>query len=210
VLSVVSATVSGAAANTIDAALVTFNQPVDTASAVPVHVTLVLPNGAQIHPTSVQAVAGANSTSFKLSFPVETLAGTYQLSVGPWFTAAATGQPMAAPYVLSATLGSTGSALAVASAVSTTTTGLSTFRITFSQSIDPTSFTVMDVFMFAPNGLAINPTTLSPVSGSNNTIFTVSFASQTAPGSYQLRIGPYVYNLLGRMMAAPFVETLTI
>ena len=73
---------------------------VDPTSIVPVHASLLLPDGVTIHPTSVAPVAGSNDTTLQLTFSVQSQPGAYDLSIGPWFVAAATGQPMAAPYNL--------------------------------------------------------------------------------------------------------------
>jgi hypothetical protein len=214
-LSVTSATMSGTAPNTIDSAQVTFNQPVDPSSAVPVHAGLLLPNGATIHPTSIVPVAGSNNTTFNLQFPVQSTAGTYQLTVGPWFVSAATGQPMAAVYSLSQKLTSTSSTAAL-SVLTATLTGtgahtISAATVTFNQAVDLSSAVPVHVALVLPNGATIHPTSFTPIAGSNNTAFSLQFPLQSAPGTYQLIVGPWIVDAATqRPMAGSYTLTSTI
>ncbi|MGL4420582.1 MAG: S8 family serine peptidase, partial [Gemmataceae bacterium] len=63
----------------------------------------------------------------------------------------------------------------------------SSVRVTFNTAIQPGTFTIADVGLSGPTG-AINATGVTAVSGSGNTQFDVTFATQTATGLYTLRL----------------------
>ncbi|NUQ63579.1 MAG: S8 family serine peptidase, partial [Pirellulales bacterium] len=86
--------------------------------------------------------------------------------------------------------GSDASGPRVTSAVPDGTTAVSGVRITFSEAIDPTTFTRDDIANFTGPGGAIAVTDVQAVAGSGNTRFDVTFARQTAPGPYQFDLGP--------------------
>jgi extracellular elastinolytic metalloproteinase len=69
----------------------------------------------------------------------------------------------------------------------------SSVTLTFSEPIDPATFTVADVLSFTgPGGVVITPNSVTPVGGSGNTQFRVNFTALTgdaAQGDYQLVIG---------------------
>src|SRR5262249_6668942 len=67
------------------------------------------------------------------------------------------------------------------------TSPVSGVRVTFSEPINPSSFTTADVTITGPNG-AITPTGITPVAGSGNTQFDLTFATQSALGSYKVTI----------------------
>jgi hypothetical protein len=70
---------------------------------------------------------------------------------------------------------------------------LSTIKITFSESIVPSTFTAADLSLLGPKSrVAIKSVT--PVSGTNDKTFTIAFAEQTAPGSYTLYVGSNAKN----------------
>lgn len=69
-------------------------------------------------------------------------------------------------------------------------TNFSSVRVTFDRAIDAGTFTTADVTAFTgPNGAAITPTGVTALS---STVFDITFAAQTAAGSYSLKIGPNV------------------
>lgn len=77
---------------------------------------------------------------------------------------------------------------------------VSSVRLTLSETIDASTFTTADITGFAgPNG-AILPTGVVPVAGSNYTQFDVTFAVQSAAGSYRFNVGPEVRDLAGNRM----------
>src|SRR5262249_13043376 len=57
--------------------------------------------------------------------------------------------------------------------------GLSTIRLTFQEEVDPATFTAAQLTLTGPNG-TISGVTVTPVSGSNNHQFDLSFSAQTA------------------------------
>jgi hypothetical protein len=62
-------------------------------------------------------------------------------------------------------------------------------QITFRKAVDPTTFTAADV-SFTRDGESVEVTGVAPVAGSNNTKFTISFATQTRVATYYMNIGP--------------------
>ena len=77
---------------------------------------------------------------------------------------------------------------------------VSNLRITFDESIDPSTFTFADIARFdGPDGF-IAPLTLNSVAGTNNRQFTVNFPLQSTPGAYELEISPDIRDRLGNAM----------
>ncbi|HKB04289.1 MAG TPA: S8 family serine peptidase [Gemmataceae bacterium] len=72
-------------------------------------------------------------------------------------------------------------------------------RVTFNEAINPATFTAADLALNGPGG-SIAISNLTPVSGSGNTQFDVTFANQTAAGAYTLAIGPDVRDAAGNAM----------
>ena len=62
-------------------------------------------------------------------------------------------------------------------------------QITFRKAVDPTTFTAADV-SFTRDGESVAVTGVAPVAGSNNTKFTITFATQTRVATYYMNIGP--------------------
>jgi serine protease len=77
--------------------------------------------------------------------------------------------------------------------------GISKARVTFSETLNASTFTYADVTMSGPNG-SINVLGVAPVAGTNNTQFDVSFAAQSAAGTYSLGIGTDVRDLAGNAL----------
>lgn len=76
---------------------------------------------------------------------------------------------------------------------------IASVRVTFSESIDPASFTTADVVLTGPNGgIAISG--IQIVSGSSNSQFDITFASQSTPGTYTLTLGPDVRDSSGNRL----------
>ncbi len=88
----------------------------------------------------------------------------------------------------------------VSAAVPNGVTSVSSVRVTFSESINATTFTAADIANFTgPNG-AVAVGGVQVVAGSNNTQFNVTFAAQTAAGAYQFDLGPNVSDAAGNLM----------
>jgi len=80
------------------------------------------------------------------------------------------------------------------------TSNLNTVRLTFDKRINVPTFTASDIKLTGPNGQAIAIASLTPVSGSGNSVFDVKFATQTAGGSYTLTVGPDVWDVTAQRM----------
>ena len=77
---------------------------------------------------------------------------------------------------------------------------VSSVQLTFSESINTSSFTTADIVSFiGPQG-AIPITALSSVAGSNDQTFEISFAPLTELGTYSMVIGPNISDGAGNLM----------
>jgi subtilisin-like proprotein convertase family protein len=82
-------------------------------------------------------------------------------------------------------------------------------RVIFNEAVIPNSFTTSDVALTGPNGgIAISGVT--PVSGTGNTQFDITFATQTAPGTYRLTVGPHIQDAAGHEMLQAFTASFTV
>jgi subtilisin family serine protease len=82
-------------------------------------------------------------------------------------------------------------------------------RLLFNEAMVPSSFTTADVSLAGPRG-SIAVTDVAPVSGTNNTQFDVTFATQTTPGSYRLVVGPHVQDTASNEMTQAYSVTFTV
>ncbi len=80
------------------------------------------------------------------------------------------------------------------------TTTLTGARITFSEAINPTTFTTGDIVSFTGPGGALAVTGVAPVAGTNGTQFDLTFATQTVGGVYTLVLGTDIRDLAGNPM----------
>ena len=71
--------------------------------------------------------------------------------------------------------------------------------LTFNEEINPATFTPAQVTLTGPGG-TISGVTVTPVSGSNDHEFTISFPTQTAAGTYTLKVGPDIQDWYGNDM----------
>lgn len=76
---------------------------------------------------------------------------------------------------------------------------ISSVRVTFDKAVNPATFTAADVSLTGPAG-AISITGVSAVSGTNNTQFNITFAPQSAVGTYTLTVGPNITDSAGTLM----------
>jgi subtilisin family serine protease len=74
------------------------------------------------------------------------------------------------------------------------------FQIQFSEPISPASFTAADISLERVGGSPIAINTITPVAGTNDTTFDVTFASQATAGNYRIEIGPSVTDVMGNSM----------
>ncbi len=78
--------------------------------------------------------------------------------------------------------------------------GVSSVRVTFDNSIQPTTFTPADVVQFTGPSGSIPVTAVTVVAGSSNRQFDLTFATQSALGAYTLVLGPNISDSSGRPM----------
>ena len=77
---------------------------------------------------------------------------------------------------------------------------VSSVRLTFSEAINPATFTTADIVSITgPNG-TIAATGVQAVSGSGNKQFDVTFAQQSTPGVYRIVLGPDIRDTTGNQM----------
>ena len=187
-----------------------FSEDILPASFTTADVAITGPAGQAITPDGVVAL---NSRTYRIEFPAQSLPGRYAVAVGPdiedlvaqpldqdrdgqgaeapddiyqaGFVLAAAGGPQTVLYV-------TGQMPAAVSSDQ----GLDQVALTFSQPVLWYSFTTADVALTGPAG----PVAVAAVQRLSGTQFQVHFPRQTAPGSYQLTVGPEVLGLDARAM----------
>jgi hypothetical protein len=92
-------------------------------------------------------------------------------------------------------------------AVSSTTaqglvgTGLDRLDVTFNRAVDPTTFGTAQATLTGPGG-AITLTGVSPVAGTGNTEFEITFAPLTTPGNYQFTLSTAIHDTFGNVLTA--------
>jgi hypothetical protein len=77
---------------------------------------------------------------------------------------------------------------------------LMTLRVTFDEQMDPTTATPDQFVIQDPSGDPVNVSDVSPVAGSSNQQFDVTFDPQTGAGTYSVTIGPYIKDTAGHYM----------
>ena len=79
---------------------------------------------------------------------------------------------------------------------------LSQIVLTFDEPVDPASFTGQDVSAADPQGHAVEPVTVSPVPGSGDTQFALTFPGQDVRGTYHFSVKSSVADAAGNLMNA--------
>ena len=77
--------------------------------------------------------------------------------------------------------------------------GFSSVQLTFNEEINPATFTPAQVTLTGPGG-SISGISVAAVAGSDDHIFDITFPSQTAAGSYTLKVGPDIQDWYGNDM----------
>ncbi|MFO0808424.1 MAG: S8 family serine peptidase [Gemmataceae bacterium] len=77
---------------------------------------------------------------------------------------------------------------------------LNRLRLTFTEAINPTTFTPSDVIITGPNGRISSGVTVTPVTGAGNVQFDISLPTQSTVGSYKFVVGPDVRDMAGNPM----------
>ena len=77
---------------------------------------------------------------------------------------------------------------------------LGSIRLTFDQSVNPATLTARDISLMKVNGTTIPLTAVRIVPNTNYKVFDLIYPTQTAVGTYVLRVGPDVENYSGTEM----------
>ncbi|MGI8980658.1 MAG: S8 family serine peptidase, partial [Pirellulaceae bacterium] len=90
----------------------------------------------------------------------------------------------------------TGPRISAQSPSGTSITRVSSLRVTFSESINPDTFALEDIRSFmGPGNAPIVATAVTPVLGSSNRQFDITFPEQSGEGSYTMIIGPEIQDI---------------
>ncbi|MGI8981907.1 MAG: S8 family serine peptidase, partial [Pirellulaceae bacterium] len=90
----------------------------------------------------------------------------------------------------------TGPRISAQSPVGTSITPVSSLRVTFSESINPITFALEDIGSFTgPGNVSIAATAVTPVAGSGDRQFDITFAEQSGEGVYTMIIGPEIQDI---------------
>ena len=184
---------------------VTFSEAVDPATFTTDDVAISGPGGA-IAPSSVTQLT---ATTFRVAFPQQLTPGDYAFALGPDILDlegnpmnqdrdAANGEGGEDAYEGAFTLlpFDPGPRVVAQDPSGPLDSPIHTLDLTFSEEIDPESFTIADVSLSGPGG-AITPTAITQV---NDTTFRVTFPWQVAIGDYDVVVGPNVLDLEGNPM----------
>jgi subtilisin-like proprotein convertase family protein len=96
----------------------------------------------------------------------------------------------------------TGAKVTTSSATGLDAGSITSFRIKFNESIQPSTFTAADITLTDPSGAAFSGITISAVPNTNNTEFILNFSggARTTAGIYTLKVGPNILDLSGNQM----------
>lgn len=182
---------------------IVFNKLVDPAEFAVSDVSLVGPNEA----VEVPSIEHLARTTWRVHFAPLIDAGTYTLTVGPDVLDVG-GDAM--DQDLDGTFGEAEDAyvvnfmcdLTAPFAISHVPGGdiagtVSYLDVTFSDTMDPASFTTADVQITGPGGASIAPSSVSKIT---DTRYRISFAGQTSYGEHLLRIGPGITDDAGNYL----------
>ncbi len=193
-------------------ATLTFSEAIDPATFTTADVSLTGPTGS-LSITAVQAVAGSGNTKFTVSFAALTTDGTYTLKVGPNVNDTA-GNPMdqngngvngeasdtwSADWVVSPPPADKTGARVTAGKFTLTNNQATGAALTFSEAIDPATFTLDDIVLAGPSG-TLSVSSVAAVGGSGNTQFNITFPALTAAGTYTITVGPNIQDAAGNLM----------
>lgn len=186
---------------------VSFNKAMDGGSFTTADiVSLVGPGGTAIPVTKVAKVKGS-STDFDLTFPVQGLAGTYTLVLGPnirdtdgnFMDQDGDGTPLENPGDrFTTTFQVTGPRIIASTPTGPASGPVTSMRLTFDRPINAATLTSADVLSFTkPNGSSISITSVVKVS---DTQYDLQFASQNADGAYRLVLGTAIQDTYGNFL----------
>jgi subtilisin-like proprotein convertase family protein len=199
---VISASASGPRPNTLSSIRVTFDQGLSPATFTAADLGLLGPDKSRISFRSVAVVSGTANRVFDLAFREQSRVGTYTLYIGqeardllgrkimPYHTQFLITAPHPPP------------GQARAHIVSATSSGpdantLSSIRLTFDRGVSVTTLTPDDLGLFGPGKGRIAIYSVVVVSRTDDRVFDVAFARQTAAGTYTLYVGQAARDLSG-------------
>jgi hypothetical protein len=192
----------------LDHVRVTFSRSINAGTFTTNQVTGFTGPGGPISVSQIVPVAGSNNKKFDIFFPNQTLLGEYSMVLGPDIRDT-DGNPMDQndngipgepddTYILRFTI--VGPRIVRSSPNDHRFGPVSTVRVTFNEPMNPATFTPDKIDDFeGPNG-PIAITSVTPVSGFNNTQFDIRFDTQVSPGTYDMQIGPDIRDFAGHQM----------
>src|SRR5205823_602262 len=132
----------------------------------------------------------------------QTASGTYSLRIGPEvMTPAGTKMTVyTTTFQLTAPPVVTRPVITSATSSRPSANTLASVRVTFDQSVNPSTFSAADVALTGPSGQPIAVTGVKVVTGSRFPSTALFRSTQTASGTYSLRIGPEVMTPAGTKM----------
>lgn len=197
------------APNQLNTVRVTFNESMDPATFTPATVSLAGPSG-PLPIATVTPVSGSNNQQFDIRFAAPaTKTGHYTLTIGP-DVRDVVGHAMDqnGNFVEGEIPGDQYTAHFGVSGPQVISTDLARryrpgqlddIRVTFSETMNPATFTPGRVLFLGPQG-PVSVNAIVPVAGSNNTQFDIQFDPLEAAGKYYLWIGPNIRDLFGNRM----------
>ena len=199
-LSYIPNTTVPASVNAVD---VTFSEPLQLGSFTPVDIVLTGPQGG----IAVTGVAALGNNVYRLSFPAQSLSGTYSFTLGPYVNDlggtpmnqdldANNGEAGEDAYSGSFVIDNTGPRIVATNPTGQLPQYFANLTVEFSETIVATTFTTADVTLTGPNG----PIAVLSVTKVDNTHYRIAFANQTTPGTYEFRIGPQITDLVGNAL----------
>jgi hypothetical protein len=191
---------------------VQFNAPIDPNTFTTADVTVRNPLGNPVTILSVTPTPGSSNARFDVTFDPQGQIGVYSLTVSPnvrdplgrrmdqnfnGITGESIGDLYSATFTLHGPR-----------VIASSPTGnlrrengpVSSVRVTFSEPMDPTTFTTSQVVFRGPDGAVLPITSVAVALGSYNTDFDITFAPKTGLGNYTLTIGPNVRDTFGNPM----------
>jgi subtilisin family serine protease len=192
---------------------VTFDRVMSPSTFTAVDVVLTGPSGQSIAVSSVTSVAGYDGRVFDIKLSsAQTAGGTYTLRIGPAINDTA-GVPMAAVFQRTFTIAAPVNPPVIVNAVNlgNSTTSINTFRVTFDRVMNASTFTAADVVVLGPTGQVVPVASVVEAPSYGGRVFDINLAStQTAGGTYTLRVGPAVHDTAGVPMASMFQRLFAI
>jgi methionine-rich copper-binding protein CopC len=161
-------------------------------------ISLVGPNGPVTITNANIKPIGPSNALFTVQFDAQGTLGVYTLTIGPGIEDTS-GNPMQQAYTTQFTIEGPRIIAQTPTGTNNLPNAINHVRVTFNEAIDPSTLNTSDTFAHGPNG-AIAITSVTAVSGANNTQFDINFAAQTKTGSYAVLVLPFVKDSSGNLM----------